>query len=467
MGRVLILLFIFLIPFIGQTQIQLANTYLEAREVAKNLYIPWDLDMDSDGNLWFSQRNGYIIKLNPEEDNPTLDTIYKVPEVFQSADNTGLQGLALHPKFPLIPYIFVHYSTELYNARLTRLTYSINSNSIIDTSHLLYRIPGNDSHIGSRIVFEDDETIFLTTGDGYDGGLPQDKNSLAGKVLRLSVDGKKIEENPFGSYAYSIGHRNPQGLVKVGDRLFSTEHGTSTDDELNEIVKGENYGWPLMEGFCDLPSEQIICDTLNVHEPILVWTPTDAPCGMAYFNHESIPEWQNSLIISFLKAKRISVVKGFEGGSSSATEEEYLELAYGRIRDVFVSPNGKIYLATSNQEANGALVVKPDDDKIIELYNPQYTYVENKKSLEVEVNLFPNPADKQFYIIFEKEFEWVDFEIFNQFGRLIETFRVSPQQNQSSLFLIERSALRDGVYFVNFKTSEGTSKTEKVVFINQ
>ncbi len=72
MGRVLILLFIFLIPFIGQTQIQLANTYLEAREVAKNLYIPWDLDMDSDGNLWFSQRNGYIIKLNPEEDNPNI-----------------------------------------------------------------------------------------------------------------------------------------------------------------------------------------------------------------------------------------------------------------------------------------------------------------------------------------------------------------------------------------------------------
>lgn len=453
----------------AQSDFQVGNTTLKQRILATDLFIPWDLDMDANGDLWFTQRDGYLCKLDPEEENPVVDTVYFVPDLFQSAENSGLHALALHPKFPIVPQIFIYYTYDLFGGRLMRLDYSIRSNQVTDTSYVMNRVPGNSSHNGARIVFENDSLMYVCMGDAYTSLVfPQDTQALNGKVWRIKLNGEAPADNPFQNEVWSLGHRNPQGLVFGSNGiLYESEHGTSIEDEINIIKKGRNYGWPEVEGYCDNPSEQKFCEDANVAEPIFTWTPTDAPGGLAYFDHPSIPEWQNSLLQSFLKAKRVSVLHLNAAGDQVKFEEKVVDQEVGRIRDVFVAPNGKVYYCTSNNEPNGAGVVQPDDDKIIEIYNPNYTYESNKNDFDIEAFVFPNPADQQLQIRFEKEYEWVDIELIDRLGNVIESSRISPKFLETTFFPIERYALRDGVYFLTLHTSEGTSFTEKVVFINQ
>lgn len=460
---ILILIFAYSLSSFAQVSFSIGNTTLEAKVIADNLFIPWDFDMDADGRLWFSERDGKISRLNIETGE--IELIFQIPTVYQSTDNSGLHAMALHPQFPIVPYVFCHYTTDLYNARLTRFTYSTISKTFVDSLHLLPNIPGNESHVGSRIVFEDNKTFYLSTGDAYDSNLPQDQSSLAGKILRLTIDGEPAEGNPFGNYTYSFGHRNPQGLHLASNGwLYSAEHGTSQDDELNIIEAGRNYGWPEMEGFCDLPSEQNFCDQNNVREPLWVWTPTDAPCAIQYFNHSSIPEWQNSILIGFLKDKRLGVVHLNNDGTAATHEDEFLKLDFGRIREVFVSPNGKIYLSTSNNEPNGALVVQPDDDKIIEISNPSFSYVPNIKELDINVGIFPNPSFGDLRIKLENLTQDLNLTLSDLKGNIVASQSVKST-TAKSFFSIQRGFIPKGVYVLKLEPDSGKTVTRKVIFL--
>ena len=133
-------------------------------------------------------------------------------------------------------------------------------------------------------------------------------------------------------------------------------------------MKEGNYGWPEVHGFCDLPEEQAYCTANNAVEPIAAWTPTLAVCGIDFYDHSAIPEWQNSILLATLKEDDLRVLKLNASGDSIISEDIYFNNYFGRLRDVCVSPDGKIYLATSNQDgrANSPFPTA-QDDRIIEI----------------------------------------------------------------------------------------------------
>ena len=159
-------------------------------------------------------------------------------------------------------------------------------------------------------------------------------------------------------FLWSLGHRNPQGLVYANNILYSSEHGPSTDDEINIIEKGRNYGWPNVAGFCDPGTEQTFCSTNNVKEPLKVWTPTIATSGLDYYNNDLIPQWKNSLLLVALKESRMYQLKLDAANTSITSTTEFFAGTYGRMRDLCISPTGKVYICTSNGGNN---------DKIIEV----------------------------------------------------------------------------------------------------
>ena len=169
-----------------------------------------------------------------------------------------------------------------------------------------------------------------------------------GKILRINLDGTIPADNPVAGNPYwSFGHRNPQGLVFANNKLYSAEHGPSNDDEINIIEKGKNYGWPNVEGFCD-GGEQTFCSANNVKEPVKNWTPTAAISGLDYYSSDLIPQWKNSLLVAALKNARIYQMKLDDTFSTITQTNEYFNGDYGRMRDICISPAGKVYICTSN-----------------------------------------------------------------------------------------------------------------------
>jgi len=450
----------------------LDSTLVQTRILADHLYIPWDFHWGPDAWIWFSQRDGWIKKINPEDGE--IQDVFKIEEVYESFDNSGLHAMALHPRFPLVPYVYVNYTYSLYGARLVRYTYSIQAETLVDSVHLIHNIRANFTHNGSRIVFENDSIFYFAIGDGFTSMEVQDPTKLNGKILRMGINGEVPEDNPFpGSYTWSLGHRNPQGLVFGRDgKLYSSEHGEATDDELNLIEKGRNYGWPDVEGFCDLISEQSYCDEYFIREPLVAWTPTEAPCGLGYFDHESIPEWRHSLLQTFLKDKELKALRLSEDGKSILQETDYLSRKddvgknigyYGRLRDVLVAPNGKIYISTSNREPNGGAVVKEDDDKIIELFNPNYSYSSGEDTvLGLESLIHPNPTQDYLNIRFAQELNYT-LDLYDRSGKLVKSDRHNSGLN-GSFYQFQRGQIEAGMFILVISSREGFKEVHKVIF---
>jgi len=209
------------------------------------------------------------------------------------------------------------------------------------------------------MVISPDLKLFISTGDASNQSTPQNINALNGKIHRINLDGSIPSDNPFPrSSIWTYGHRNPQGLVFANNILYSSEHGPSSDDEINIIEKGRNYGWPKVEGLCNEPAERIFCLANNVKEPIYSWTPTEAVCGLDYYNNNLIPQWKNSLLLCTLKGSKLIQLRLSSNGTSILSGAEFLDGNYGRLRDVCISPDGKVYICTSNGR-----------DKIIEISN--------------------------------------------------------------------------------------------------
>jgi aldose sugar dehydrogenase len=366
-------------PIVNQKEfddtLRLDSTLLEIRILTRGLVHPWDMTWGFDGRIWFTENEGWIKRLDPA--NGQLDTVLHLADCHFSWGNPGIYSLAFHPGFPKEPYLFVHYTNSATNSKLVRFRYDFDSDSLTDSLSILPKITANESHNGSRIVFTPDGKMFFAMGEAYTPELAQDMNSLNGKILRLNLDGSVPDDNPFtGSLIWSYGHRNPQGLALLPNgTLWSSEHGANNDDELNIIRKGGNYGWPKVQGFCDLRSEQRYCTENQVIEPVLAWTPTVAPCALEYYDNPAIPEWRHSLMQVFLKkgkgkiGQRMTVYKLSEEGDKIVRFEDFFVETYGRLRDVLVAPDGRVFICTSNKEVsgNGKKVVKSGDDKIIEL----------------------------------------------------------------------------------------------------
>lgn len=324
--------------------------------IAEGLNFPWEITWGADNFIWITERGGKISRINPATGVVTL--LHTVAETATNGEG-GLLGMALHPNFSTSPHVFVayNYNSGGYKEKIVRFSY--NGTALINPVTIIENIPAASIHNGCRLVITPDLKLFITTGDANNTSLPQNISSINGKVLRLNLDGTIPADNPIAGNPYwTIGHRNAQGLVFANNILYSSEHGPSSDDEINIIEKGRNYGWPDVRGFCNETAEQNFCNTNNVKEPLKVWTPTTAACGLDYYNNDLIPQWKNSLLMVALKDARLYQLKLNNSFNAITETNEFFVNDYGRMRDVCISPAGKVYICTSNGGNN---------DKIIEI----------------------------------------------------------------------------------------------------
>jgi glucose/arabinose dehydrogenase len=304
-----------------------------------------------------TERGGKISRVNPS--NGSLNVLITIPEV-KSIGEGGLLGMAIHPDFSTNPHVFLAYNYDksgIYTEKIVRYTY--NGTTLVNPTIILDNIPAANFHNGARLLISSDLKLFISTGDATNQQTSQSLTSRSGKILRINLDGSIPNDNPIDSNPlWSYGHRNPQGLVFANAKLYSSEHGPDRDDEINLIIKNRNYGWPSVNGFCNESAEKSFCNSNNVAEPLKSWTPTIAVSGMDFYNYEALPQLKNSLILATLKDQTLYQLKLNSTGDGIEETKELFRGTYGRLRDVCVGADGKIYVATSNGSNDKIIVLK-------------------------------------------------------------------------------------------------------------
>lgn len=346
----------------------LDSTVMGISTVATGLDVPWEITWGPDGWIWYSEIGGTIGKLNPATGEKKV--LLELGDVF-TRTTPGLLGMAVHPDQEHSPWLFLLYTQEKAGDTLLLnvMRYTVDGDTCRDPK-LLMEVPGGLGHNGSRIRIGPDGYLYISTGEASRADKSQDIRDPGGKVLRIRMDGSVPPDNPFaGNPVWAWGFRNPQGLVLTGDgRIYLSDHGEATDDEVNRVVKGGNYGWPDVRGFCDTEKEQEYCADSVIQMPLKAWTPTIAPAGLDFYDSETIPEWRNSLLLATLKGSALRVLHLNRDGSAVDTEKILFEGLFGRIRDVCISPGGDVYISTSNRDWNPLGVPRDGDDRIIRLF---------------------------------------------------------------------------------------------------
>jgi glucose/arabinose dehydrogenase len=431
-----------------------AQLNFSARVVKDSLFIPWEIIYGPDDHIWFTQKNGYVCRLEPQTGQ--LDTIYFEPQAVIHNEG-GMLGMVLHPDFANEPYVFIAYEYESgsdYIERIVKFTY--NSGTLINPQILLDDITGANIHNGCRLAINGDK-LFISTGDAANTALPQNVNAVNGKILRINLDGSIPADNPIaGNPVWSWGHRNAQGLVFHNGILYSSEHGPNNDDEINIILKGRNFGWPNVQGFCNTPGEMQYCTDSNIVEPLQAWTPTLAVSGMDYYNHPMFPELANSLLMTTLKDNNLYQLSLNVAGDSILNEVNIPGVNYGRLRDIAISPDGRIFLSTSNSDASGT---GTKIDKIIELYDSTVTgiYIPNPDNSTVLV--YPNPAIDMMNVAFLQDGMNKDtwtYTLTNLNGQVVQEDRLEFNK-------LHVGALYPGIYFLRMWNSKDEMIFRRIV----
>ena len=331
----------------NSTDEPLTDAQLQVTVLAEGLDHPWEILWGPDNMLWMTERSGRISQLDPQ--SGSIKNLITISDVRATGEG-GLLGMALHPDFQTTPHVFVAYNYDKsgrYTEKVVR--YTFNGTTLVDPVIILDNIAAAGIHNGARLVFGPDKKLYITTGDAGTSSSSQQASSVNGKVLRLNPDGTVPADNPNGgSPIWSTGHRNAQGPTFANGKLYSSEHGPSTDDEINIIQSGMNYGWPNVAGACDESAEQTFCNSNAVVTPIYSWTPTIAPSGMEYYNNDLIPQWKNSLLVAVLKNSMLVQLKLNGAGDQVESVTEFFKGEYGRMRDVCVAPDGRVFISTDN-----------------------------------------------------------------------------------------------------------------------
>ena len=367
-------------------QIWLEETRIDTSTVITGIEIPWDMEWWSDDTIVFTQIDGTIQRL--AVNSSQLETIYTVPSLARE-NQAGLMGMQMHPNWPDTAKFYIaytYYDGSEIDLRTEELIYDQSNDQVSAGNALMEDVTVSNSNTGCRILIAEDNTMYVTMGDVKDNSAPQDPASLNGKVLRMNLDGSVPSDNPnTGSLVFTLGHRNAQGIVQTpSGNIFISEHGPFTDDEINLLEAGSNYGWPLISGPCS-EGNQDLCDSIGAVEPLLDWTPTIAPCGIDFYDNPAIPEWRNSILMATLKDERLHVLEFNDLNQTSfTTVSAHLKHVFGRIRDVLVAPNGEIFLATTNKDVFGT--PGPRDDRVIRLTPTKHNGLEEYSAAPITVH---------------------------------------------------------------------------------
>ena len=298
-----------------------AGADLRAEDVRTDLEIPWGLVPLDDGSLLVSERDtGKIVRV----DGDRAETLTTLAEV-RAGGEGGLLGLALTPDRSRL---FAYFTAEQDN-RIVAMSWD--GSRLGPPQPIFSGIPKGTIHNGGRMAIGPDGFLYVGTGETGDRDLAQDRDSLGGKILRLTFDGKPAPGNPFDSAVWSYGHRNVQGLAFDDQgRLWASEFGQNTWDELNLITKGANYGWPIVEGSGDKD---------GLTDPVVVWRTGDAsPSGLAF--------WQGELWMASLRGARLWEIP--LSGTDAAEPIEHFTGDYGRLRSVVPTADGSALLVSTN-----------------------------------------------------------------------------------------------------------------------
>ncbi|HYP28957.1 MAG TPA: PQQ-dependent sugar dehydrogenase [Blastocatellia bacterium] len=333
--------------------------------VASGLEVPWSITFAPDGRIIFTERPGRVRVI----ENGTLrpEPLARIAEV-EASGESGLMGLALHPRFAENRLLYVAYAYRRDGDKVRVERYREADGGLSDRKVIIEEIPAARFHAGTRLRFGPDGKLYITTGDAGKRELAQQLGSLAGKTLRLNDDGTVPPDNPFVNRQdarpeiWSYGHRNAQGLdFQPGSGLmFQTEHGPSGfdgpggGDEVNFVEKGKNYGWPVVHHN----------ETRQGMEPfLLVYTPAVAPASGMFYRGSAFRDLQGNFFFGALRGE--SIIRVVLDGKRVASQERLFEGRYGRIREIAEGPDGAIYFSTSNRDGRGRPA--SDDDRILRL----------------------------------------------------------------------------------------------------
>jgi glucose/arabinose dehydrogenase len=301
--------------------------------LADGLSIPWSvIPLDGGGALISERDNARILELTGSGD---VREVGPVPGVRPGGEG-GLLGIALlgEPGDP-DAWLYAHFTSGPDN-RVVRmpLTGQPGSLAIGEPEVLLTGLVAAGTHNGGRIKFGPDGMLYVTVGDAQMRDRAQDPEALAGKILRITPEGDVPPDNPFdGSPVWSYGHRNPQGIAwDEAGRLWASEFGQNTWDELNLIEPGQNYGWPVVEGMGG--GDDFV-------DPVFQWSTDEAsPSGLAWGG--------GTLFLAALRGERVWSVDGADGADGEPDARPWFAGEFGRIRDVVIAPDGSLWFLTND-----------------------------------------------------------------------------------------------------------------------
>jgi PQQ-dependent dehydrogenase (s-GDH family) len=497
------------------------------RTVIAGQRMPHDLAYGPDNNIWYTERfAGTVSFVNPSTGVKrvvlSLGTL-----MVRAGGQDGLMGLALHPQFRQgKPYVYISYTYQSTSAtvrrmRIARYTYDSVARNLILPVTIQENIPGSNDHNSARLAIGPDLKLYFTVGDMGAGQFEnmtrtnnaQSRSVLEGKILRFNTETVSSSwipaDNPFISAGqptavYSLGHRNAQGLVwgKVNgsDILYSSEHGPYSDDEINIIESGSNYGWPQVSGFCDgnyngrtiggfaVVSEQNNCAALDAREPIrslfpssspptggdnMTW-PSTGPSGTDFYGSNAIPGWENSLLVAQLKNGTLTRFKLSNNGTSIISDTIHYFRGKGRFRDVVISPDGlKIYLAcdssgSTSGPTGGVTTTPANPGSILEFtYQPatgrymnemMTTVTAKEESTDKSIDIYPNPASTYIIVYNYQSKPGRQAELVDMNGRLVK-----KQAMNNLATRLDLNTIGNGLYILRVVEEGKIIRHEKIL----
>lgn len=335
-------------------------------EVTDGLSIPWGLAFISNTQLLITERAGSIKLLDMQ--NKTLTPIQGAPAVMAQGQG-GLLDVAVPPDFKTGDWIYFTFVRNKGGEGVTVLARAkLMANKLVQWQDLLetQSATGTGRHFGSRIVFDENGYVYFGVGDRGKRPMSQDLSNHAGSVMRLYRDGRVPQDNPFNKRAdvppeiWSYGHRNPQGMAYdyANKRLWLIEHGPRGGDEINRVLPGRNYGWPVISYGKEYWGPLAVGEGTHregMEQPIKQYTPSIAPSSLLLYSGNSFPAWRGNLFSGALKLTHLNRVTLSEDGKAIG-EERLLDELDERIRALAQGPQGWLYFST---DSGKIYVMKP------------------------------------------------------------------------------------------------------------